>query len=274
MSTISEFYAHKHAKGNKVFPEELKPYLLVVKEKEIKNQHNFSNKHSNWKRVHSGVKRNWLIEKKFKQTATERLCSQYRSILNKINKNNFSQLIDELLKLDITNKSQLSNLTDEIFKKSFQEPSFCGIYAIMCTKLMSYYVIDDGKKILFREILMNKLQNKFEQCTQFKDEEELKNGEFMSTKFVDGFITFLGELYNRNVITKGIISGCLDLLWIRIQNYHVLECMCKLLEVVLNKLRHDHPKKCSDIFNKLESIKSKVTLQQKFAIMDLTDKLA
>jgi len=274
--TENEFYKYKTISETQSIPSSLLDFVNMIKDKEIRTQ---QTRNRNWKRVNSGIERNWLIAKKFSQTDTERLCSQYRSILNKINKENFQNLVDELLELDIESGYQLSLLVDVIFKKAVSESSFCELYSKLCLKLISYYIEPNDEneykdRIYFRTFLLNKAQEHFEKCVSFKNEKELDESKsiFRTKKNILGCITFLGELYNNGILTNNIISACFTLMWLNVKQnkLYLMDSLCTLITIVGKKYHKKCPQKEKNIFNNIISLKDSVNIREKFTIMDLT----
>ena len=60
------------------------------------------NKMNNWKRPDQRQTDNWLILNKFKQSDSDKLYSQFRSILNKLSDSNFDAMAKEITDLEIT----------------------------------------------------------------------------------------------------------------------------------------------------------------------------
>lgn len=283
---LERFYLFKKNPENHKPPLILKKFLRDIKDREMKNpmsrQAGKSNYNNQWKKGNNGIKRNWLMAKKFKQTESERLCSQFKGILNKLNKNNFDKLMKELFDLDIKSEEQLSELVNTIFKKATEESSFCSMYSELCLKLMPYCVEENGQKKRFINMLMNLIQKNFKICINFNNNEELKQSEFTSKAQMLGCITFIGELYNNGLIPGRIICGdkeicgCLDLLWKSVEEkkLFMIDCICQFLSTIRDKLSVKCKAKKKEIVNKLTKLKGseKIELREKFIILDTLSK--
>ena len=184
--------------------KELLPELILF----YNNNKAKFNKVNNWRRPEIRQADNWLILNKFKQTESDKLYSQYRSILNKLSDSNFNTLAKEITDLEINKKEHLEKLTELIFNKAIIECKFCITYAKLTKELVGYCVIDKDTKeeVFFRELLINRCQMMFNECISFDPSLDNK---FTITKDTSiGCMTFIGELYNCNLLTNKIINIC------------------------------------------------------------------
>ena len=235
-------------------------------------------KKSNWKK-HNFHQPNWVITQKNNQNDDDKLYSQFRGILNKISDSNLKELSDEIISLNITKKEQLVNLVDVIFTKAISESKFCTVYSKLSKHLASYYIEENNTKIYFRKILINKCQTMFSEAISL-DEELSNDSDNQCFKFknqIIGCITYIGELYNQELLTHQIISSCFDLIFVKVslKKAYIMEIMCTFMSVVHDKFS----KECSEEFETrvglIKNIKdsSDISIKDKFAIMDVLDKL-
>jgi len=86
------------------------------------------------------------------------------SVLNKLTPQNFDKLILKLVEIKFDQEKSLVGLIDQIFDKSLSEPTFCELYAQLCSTLRDQLpeFEKDGKKVNFRRVLLNKCQEEFE----------------------------------------------------------------------------------------------------------------
>lgn len=156
------------------------------------------------------VKLNYIITKKNISNEDENLYSIIRYNLNKVNNkmliegvdNGLQATINTLTGLPYTNINHFQKLTEMLVDKTINEPKFCSIYARLCSELAPYYIQNGEKKIYFRHILLNTCQTTFETF--------LNNCEKIEREKLSGLMNFIGELYNRKLLTNAIIQACFD----------------------------------------------------------------
>lgn len=229
-----------------------------------------------WKRSEPRLKNNWLLNKKFTQDEDEKLYNQYTSILNKISGSNFNELAKEFINLQIKREDHLAKLVDTIFSKAIIESKFSEIYAKLSKELSSYYIDQDNKRILFRELLISKCQEMFNHAITLPVEKsDGDNPVFKFKEQVTGFIVFLGELYNHELLTNKIIHSCFLLLLTKATNSrnYIVECICTLMKTVKDKFKENCPNEMEQLTAKFETLKNSGNLhiKDKFAIMEILD---
>lgn len=177
-----------------------------------------------WKKADQ-KKGNWLLDNKSNQTEDEKLYASLRGILNKINSNNFDKLIDELMTLNISTTNHLKELATIIFNKSICEQKFNKIYAKLCNKLLPYYIEVESDKVYFRTFLLDKCQELFENYTSQTDPENINSDRVL------GCMSFIGELYNCDILTNVILTNCFMLLITNTTKKYAytIESLCKLM---------------------------------------------
>jgi translation initiation factor 4G len=272
----------KYKDMNKEMHPELRDFAsnlsYKVKPIKIKNRSN-----SNWKKMNTQFKNNWLTESKFNQTDDQKLYSQIRSILNKLSGSNFNELANELIQSDIKNKNNLNTLVEIIFKKAIMETKFNDIYAKLCFELSPYHIDIDEEKVYFRELLLNKCQHTFEECISLDNRDDTHSDEdeediIDTMKFKEhvlGCMRFIGELYNNNLITNKIIYNCFLILFSKINfnKAHCIDSICTLMETVGKKFFTLVRSDGEILFKKINELKNnnKINKKDKFALMDLID---
>ena len=96
----------------------------------------------------------------------EKKQKEIKSVLNKLTPQNFDKLVLRLIDIKFTQERSLVGLIDQIFDKSLTEPTFCELYAQLCQSLRDqlpeFENAEDGKKVTFRRVLLNKCQEEFE----------------------------------------------------------------------------------------------------------------
>lgn len=255
----------------KVLPEALEKFANNLDFKK-------SSRPDHWKKHEPKVTKNsWLLNKKLNNDENEMLYCQFRSILNKLSNSNFNEMAKELIDLKIKTLEHMTKLVDLITNKAIMEDKFCHVYAKLVIELAPYFIKDGDKTIYFRELMINKCQRLFNECITHKKEVELKqDDESMKTKkTIIGCLTFIGELYNNNLLTSKIISTCFILLYKQfLQGMgFIIDGYCVLLRTIYDKYSKSCPKETDDAFQKLEQIKNsgKISIKEKFTIMDIFD---
>lgn len=77
---------------------------------------------------------NRWVPKKAAASATESTLSHVKSVLNKLTRDKFAKLTDELCSTEITSLSMLQSIIRIIMEKAIEEPSFAVVYADLCKK--------------------------------------------------------------------------------------------------------------------------------------------
>lgn len=233
------------------------------------------NKSNNWKRPEIRQNENWLILNKIQQSDSEKLYSQYRSILNKLSDSNFDSLAKEITDLEINKKEHLEKLTELIFNKAIIECKFCLTYAKLAKELVGYCVVDEVTKeeYYFRELLINRCQMMFNECISF--DPNLDNKFTITKDTTSGCMTFIGELYNCNLLTNKIINSCLLLLLMRYKKdkTYIINNISILLRTVGNNFCKKCPHESEDIYKRINQLvdSGNLSFKEKFALMDLID---
>ena len=264
--TIDEFLKYKHVNRD-MLPE--------IQEFYNTNKTKFNRPINNWRKYGNEPKTNdnWLIANKFKQTDDEKLYSQFRCILNKLSDGNFDSLAKEIITLDIEKQEHLLKLAEFIFNKAILENKFCITYAKLSKELSGYYVKDNDKIAYFRELLINKCQQMFNECVFF--DPSIDNNTMISKEISTGCMIFIGELYNCELLTNKIINSCFLLLLKRLEQnkINIIDNICALMRIVGKIFVNKCSVETNLIFEKLDKLMKSGTLnnKDKFSLMDLFD---
>jgi translation initiation factor 4G len=142
----------------------------------------------------------------------------------------------------------LTGAIELIVKKAQDEPHFAAMYAALCLKLsrtpMEFE--EEGKKKIFKKMLLTQCQKEFETDTNYKmekaiegveDEEERQLKKSIVKKHYLGHMRFIGELYKGDLISIKIMLMVLpQLLEGNGENGEVdeekVECFAKLMAVI------------------------------------------
>jgi len=251
-------------------PDILTHYILQVQEIQSKNKKT----NTNWKRNNT-EKTNWLVTNRMNQTDNDKLISQFRGILNKISEGNFDDMMKQMFKLNITTIEQLQTLVDLIFQKALGESIFGTVYSMLCKEFFSACIIVDSEKIQFRVLFMNKCELMFDEYIKIKTEKDIKESCFVNKTELIGLMAFLGDLYNKGLISNSIIYRCILSIVEKVNSNDIasIECICKFIETVSYKFNKTCPDNHKEIFEILIEIKQRKGLptKDKFAIMDVLE---
>ena len=267
--SYDEFMSYKDSALD--IPTELDAFVNKVKLIQLKNKKNFGMWRKNEKQ-----KTSWLVTKKLNQNTDEQLTSNYKGILNRISDSNFSEMIEELLNLEIECTDHLQVLVNLIFQKAVMEENYTSMYAKLSSELYPKYVTnEEGDKVYFRVIFLEKCQEMFQQSIGIDTEDELKNTQLKGKFEIIGLMAFVGQLYNHGLITNTIIYNCLIELVFKVaeKKFHSIENMCKLADVVGQKFSSLCPKDYARIINELSKLLNTIeSKKDKFALMDILEK--
>ena len=150
-----------------------------------------------------------------------------------------------------------------IIDKATCEHKFCEIYALICAELSPYYIETPGKKIYFRHSLIDTCETTFRS--------HITNCDKIEKEKISGLAIFLGELYNKKLLTPAIIKGCFDRLGSNIEKHNnASEGLSAIVMTCYKTLYHDNRSIADYIADKLNIFveNTKLHLKSKFAIQN------
>ena len=257
----------KYRDINKINHPNFSKYYLDFTHNKVKKDNNFDIFGKN----DICCKLNYIINGKNIINDDEKLYSIMRYNLNKVNNKMLNKndtglqaSIEILTNLTYTKLDHFKNLAEMIIDKATNEHKFCEIYAMICAELSPYYIeTGPGKKIYFRHSLIDICEQTFGNY--------ISNCDKIEKEKIIGLATFLGELYNKKLLTPAIIRGCFDRLGNNIEKHNNASEGLSAIVIACYKTLHYENRAVADyMIGKLNIFveNTKLHLKSKFAMQN------
>ncbi|XP_040996945.1 eukaryotic translation initiation factor 4G-like isoform X2 [Juglans microcarpa x Juglans regia] len=186
----------------------------------------------------------------------------------------------------IDNAVTLVGVVSQIYDKALMEPTFCEMYADLCSHLAVELpdFNEDNGKITFKRVLLNKCQEEFERGEREQEEankadeegeikqsaEEREEKRVKARRRMLGNIRLIGELYKKKMLCKRIMHACIQKLLDQSEtpDEEGVEALCILMSTIGEMIDRPKAKEQMDAyFERMKRLSTNVNLSSRVRFM-------
>ncbi|KAJ4885041.1 Eukaryotic translation initiation factor 4G [Raphanus sativus] len=215
---------------------------------------------------------------------------KFKGILNKLTPQNFEKLLEQFKSVNIDKAATLVGVVSQIFDKALMEPTFVEMYADLCFHLSEALpeFSEDGEKITFKRLLVNKCHEEFERgekqeeeasrvAEEGQTEEEREEKRLKARRKMLCNTRLIGELYKKRILTEKITHACIQKLlgYDQVDPHEEnIEALCELMSTIGVKIDHRKAKIHMDAYfkrMKMLSCKQELSSRVRFMLINAID---
>ncbi|KAM7277101.1 hypothetical protein ACFE04_018967 [Oxalis oulophora] len=210
---------------------------------------------------------------------------QLKAILNKLTPQNFEKLFEQVKAVNIDNAVTLTGVISQIFDKALMNSNLCKMYANLCSHLAGELpdFTENGEKITFKRLLLNKCQEEFERVEREEEEanqadegtinlseHEREEKRVKARRLMLGNIRLIGELYKKRMLTERVMHECIKKLLGEYESpdEENVEPLCKLMSIIGDMIDHPKAKEHMDAyFERMKMMSNNMNLSSRCRFM-------